>query len=61
MISKLVRLAVLNLCSIVLLGNFLWAQPADPAACSITTLHQRYGFVINGTFSGNPFTAVGQI
>ena len=61
MISKLVRSVVLNLSSVVLLGTFLWAQPAHPAACSITTLHQRYGFVINGTFSGNPFTAVGQI
>jgi hypothetical protein len=61
MISKLVRLAVLNLSSLVVLGTFLWAQPAQPASCSIATLHQRYGFVINGTSSGNPFTAAGQI
>src|ERR1700730_14592523 len=61
MISKLVRLVILNLSSVVLLGTFLWAQPVLPATCSITTLHQRYGFAINGTNSGNPFTAVGQI
>jgi len=61
MISKLVRLAVLNLSSLVVLGTFLWAEPAQPASCSIATLHQRYGFVINGTSSGNPFTAAGQI
>src|SRR6202166_3640301 len=61
MIYKLVRSVVLNLSSVVLLGTFLWAQPAHPAACSITTLHQRYGFAINGTSSGNPITAVGQI
>jgi hypothetical protein len=61
MISKLVRLVILNLSSVVLLGTFLWAQPVLPATCSVSTLHQRYGFAINGTSSGNPITAVGQI
>jgi hypothetical protein len=61
MISKLFSLAVWSLAGVVLLGTFLWAQPVLPAACSITTLHQRYGFAVNGTASGNPFTAVGQI
>jgi hypothetical protein len=59
--SKLVRLVVLNLSGVVLLGTLVLAQPKLPATCSITTLHQRYGFAINGTSSGNPFTAVGQI
>jgi len=61
MILKSVRLAVLNLSLVGLLGSFSWAQPTKAAACSITTLHQRYGFAINGTSNGNPFTAVGQI
>lgn len=59
--SKLVRLVILNLCGVILLGTLVLAQPKLPATCSITTLHQRYGFAINGTSSGNPFTAVGQI
>ncbi len=61
MISKSVRSASLNLSLVALLGTFLWAQPTQPAACSVTTLHGRYGFAINGTDSGNPITAVGQI
>jgi hypothetical protein len=61
MISKSVRLASLTLSLVVLLGTFLWAQPTESAACSVTTLHGRYGFVINGTVSGNPITAVGQM
>lgn len=60
MILKSVRLAALNLSLVVLLGTFSWAQ-ATKAACSITTLHGKYGFVINGTVNGNPITAVGQI
>ena len=61
MTFKPVRLAALHLSLVVLLGTFLWAQPTKAAACSITTLHQRYGFAVNGTNSGDPFTAVGQI
>ena len=61
MISKSVRLASLNLPLVVLLGSFLWSQPTPPAACSVTTLHGRYGFTLNGTVNGNPNTAVGQV
>ncbi len=61
MISKLVRLAVSILSSLVVLGASLWALPAHPAACSNASLTGRYGFAINGTVSGNPITAVGQI
>src|SRR5271167_3499859 len=60
MIFKLGRLAVFSL-SIVLLGTLLWAQPVRPGACSNGSLTGRYGFTINGTASGNPITAVGQI
>ncbi len=59
MTSKLVRLAVLNLCS-VMLGTFLWVQPMQAAACSNASLTGNYGFAINGTANGNPITAVGQ-
>src|SRR5580692_12483355 len=58
--SKLVRFAVLSL-STLALGISLWAEPVRPAACSIGSLTGRYGFTINGTSSGNPITAVGQI
>jgi hypothetical protein len=61
MISKLVRIAALNLFLIVLLGTLLWAQPVRPVACSNGSLTGRYGFAINGTANGNPITAVGQI
>ena len=60
MTSKLVRLAVLFLSSVVL-GTVLWAQPVRPAACSNGSLTGRYGFAINGTANGNPITAMGQI
>jgi hypothetical protein len=60
MISKLGRLAVFSLSS-VLLGPLLWAQPLRPAACSNGSLTGRYGFAINGTANGHPITAVGQI
>jgi hypothetical protein len=60
MVSKLVRLGVLGLCTTAL-GTFLWAQPVRPAACSNGSLTGRYGFAINGTANGNPITAVGQI
>jgi hypothetical protein len=61
MISKLVRLAALILSGVVVLGASLWALPVHPAACSNASLTGRYGFAINGTVSGNPITAVGQI
>jgi hypothetical protein len=61
MISKLIRFAVLTLCSMVWLGTALWAQPAHPATCSNAMVHGHYGFAINGTANGNPITAVGQI
>jgi hypothetical protein len=60
MISKLVRIAVLNLFTVVL-STFLWAQPMRPAACSNASLTGNYGFAINGTANGNAITAVGQI
>jgi hypothetical protein len=60
MTTKLVRLAVLNLSS-VLLATFLWAQPMHAAVCSNASLTGRYGFAINGTANGNPITAMGQI
>ena len=61
MTSKLARLVVLILSSVVVLGASLRAEPVRPAACSNAILHGKYGFAINGTVSGNPFTAVGQI
>lgn len=61
MISKFVRLAVLILSSVVMLGTSLWAQPVHPAACTNAIVHGHYGFAVNGTVSGNPITAVGQI
>jgi hypothetical protein len=60
MTSKLIRLVMLSLSSLVL-GAFLWAQPMRSAACSNASLTGRYGFAINGTDNGNPITAVGQI
>jgi hypothetical protein len=61
MISKLVRLAVLILSTVVVLGASLWAQAVHPAACSDASVHGKYGFTINGTVNGKPITAVGQI
>jgi len=61
MISKLVRVVVLIPSGVVVLGTSLWAQPMHPTACSNASLHGKYGFAINGTVSGNPITAVGQI
>jgi hypothetical protein len=61
MISKLVRLVILSVSMIVALGSLVWAQPTHPAkGCSITTLHDRYGYIINGTADGNPITIVGE-
>jgi hypothetical protein len=61
MISIPVRLATLGLSTVVALGTLLWAQPMHPAqGCSITTLHDRYGYIINGTANGNPITIVGE-
>jgi hypothetical protein len=59
MTSKLVRLAVLNLSSVVL-ATLLWVQPMHAVACSNASLTGNYGFAINGTANGNPITAVGQ-
>jgi len=61
MISKLVRLAVLILSSVVVLGASLWAEPERPAACSNASVHGKYGVTINGTVNGKPITAMAQI
>lgn len=61
MISKLVRFVTLGLFAVVALGTLLWAQPMHPAqGCSITTLHDTYGYSLNGTTNGNPITIVGE-